>query len=66
MENPTQTLDEVTAEYIQRVQKKDGKIHGPDGTAAILGINANTLRYGMDKLKISYRKTYRIKNFVHF
>ncbi len=56
----SQTLDEVTSAYIRRVlEKTNGQIHGTNGAAAILGINANTLRYRMDKLRIPYRKTSR-------
>jgi DNA-binding NtrC family response regulator len=33
-----------------------GKIHGRDGAAQLLGINANTLRSRMKKLGIHYRK----------
>jgi transcriptional regulator with GAF, ATPase, and Fis domain len=52
-------LDEVIAGHIKRVLlKTDGKIHGPSGAAALLGVNASTLRNRMNKLGIVYgRKT---------
>ena len=44
----TDTLDEVIAGHIKQVLKKtDGKIHGPGGAAALLGINPSTLRNRM-------------------
>jgi transcriptional regulator with GAF, ATPase, and Fis domain len=49
------TLDEVNARYIQRVLTiTDGIVHGPGGAAALLGINAGTLRSRMKKLGIPY------------
>ncbi len=48
-------LDAVTARHIQRVLKMtDGKIHGPGGAAALLGVNASTLRNRMNKLGIAF------------
>ncbi|MBN1647452.1 MAG: sigma 54-interacting transcriptional regulator [Spirochaetales bacterium] len=50
-------LDRYTAEYISKVlQHAGGKIHGPDGAAALLGIKPTTLRYKMDRLGVSYKK----------
>ncbi len=47
----SRTLDEVTGDYTRAVlDSTEGRIHGPGGAAAILGLNANTLRYHMDKL----------------
>jgi DNA-binding protein Fis len=34
--------------------KTQGKVHGPDGAAAVLGINPSTLRNRMKKLGIDY------------
>nr|MDJ0940710.1 helix-turn-helix domain-containing protein [Woeseiaceae bacterium] len=50
-----ETLDELNARHIKMVlQKTKGKVHGPEGAAALLGINASTLRYRMNKLGIPY------------
>ncbi|MBT6615030.1 MAG: sigma-54-dependent Fis family transcriptional regulator, partial [Deltaproteobacteria bacterium] len=49
-----QTLDQVNIAYIKRIlDKTNGKIHGPDGAANLLGINGNTLRARIKKLGIS-------------
>ena len=54
----TDNLNEMISRHIQKVlDKTGGKIHGPDGAAERLGINANTLRNRMDKLGMKYRKT---------
>jgi transcriptional regulator with GAF, ATPase, and Fis domain len=46
-------LDEVMANHIrQALQVTRGKIHGPHGAAALLGINPSTLRHRMRKLGI--------------
>ncbi|MFH0730409.1 MAG: sigma 54-interacting transcriptional regulator [Pseudomonadota bacterium] len=52
-------LDEITSRHIKRVLRiSDGKIHGPTGAAALLGINSSTLRARMSKLNIPFgRKT---------
>ncbi|MFC1693006.1 sigma 54-interacting transcriptional regulator [Candidatus Latescibacterota bacterium] len=53
----TYNLDEMNSRHIRRVlSKTNGKIHGPDGAAVLLGINANTLRNRMNKLGIEYKK----------
>jgi hypothetical protein len=36
-----------------------GKIHGPGGTAELLGVNPTTLRTRMDQLGIRYRRRER-------
>ena len=55
-DNPD-NLDQMTSRHIQKVlSKTEGKIHGPDGAAKLLGLNANTLRNRMDKLGIMYKK----------
>ncbi|MEM8929656.1 MAG: sigma 54-interacting transcriptional regulator [Acidobacteriota bacterium] len=49
------TLDDVVRSHIERVLAlTDGKVHGPDGAAALLRLNPSTLRHRMDKLGIVY------------
>ncbi len=51
----TDNLDEVISRHIHRVlSKTKGKVNGPDGAAAFLGINPSTLRNRMKKLGIDY------------
>jgi transcriptional regulator with GAF, ATPase, and Fis domain len=53
-------LDQVMIACIgQALDISGGKIHGPGGAAELLGINPNTLRKRMDKLKIPYGKQKR-------
>lgn len=53
------SLDEMTRKHISSaLQKTNGKIHGEGGAAELLGINANTLRNRMNKLKINYKKKF--------
>ncbi len=53
----TGNLDEITSMHIRQIlTQTNGKIHGPDGAADLLGINASTLRNRMNKLGIEYRK----------
>ncbi len=48
-------LDEVVSRHIRRVlSKTHGKVSGPSGAAARLGINPSTLRNRMKKLGIAY------------
>jgi len=48
-------LDEVVSRHIRRVlSRTKGKVNGPDGAAALLGINPSTLRNRMKKLGIDY------------
>jgi transcriptional regulator with GAF, ATPase, and Fis domain len=55
-------LDEAMAVHISNVLKlTNGKIHGPGGAAELLGMNANTLRWRLDKLGISYRRRDKAK-----
>lgn len=50
-------LDEAMAAHIEEVlMHAKGKIHGPGGAAELLGMNANTLRWRLDKLGIGYRR----------
>ena len=49
------TLDDAVANLIRKTLKLTrGKIHGPGGAAEQLGINPNTLRSKMKKLKIPH------------
>ncbi len=51
----TDNQDEMTSQHIRRIlTKTDGKIHGLDGAAERLGINANTRRNRMNKLGVEY------------
>jgi transcriptional regulator with GAF, ATPase, and Fis domain len=53
-------IDEVISRHIRRVlSKTEGKVNGPDGAAAILGINPSTLRNRMKKLGIVYGRQSR-------
>ncbi len=48
-------LDDIVSLHIRRVlSKTKGKVNGPDGAAAFLGINPSTLRARMKKLGINY------------
>jgi len=48
-------LDALISRHIRRVLlKTNGKVNGPDGAAAALGINPSTLRNRMQKLGIAY------------
>jgi len=51
----TTNLDEIICSHISMVLKMTkGKVHGPNGAAALLGIKSSTLRARMDKLGIHY------------
>ncbi len=51
----TWNLEEMTALHISKaLTKTQGRIHGPDGAANLLGINASTLRNKMNKLGVTY------------
>ena len=57
--SPDQTgpllLDEVVRHHIDQVmQKTSGKVQGPDGAAALLGLHPSTLRNRMRKLGIPF------------
>lgn len=48
-------LDEMNSRHIRRVlSKTNGKVDGPDGAAALLGINASMLRNRMKKMGIEF------------
>jgi transcriptional regulator with GAF, ATPase, and Fis domain len=52
-------LDAVVAGHIRKVlQTANGKVHGPDGAARLLGINPSTLRKRMSKLGIDYGRRF--------
>jgi len=53
-------LDEIMSLHIHRALKiTDGRIHGPEGAAQLLGINPSTLRSRMKKLGIDYGSSRR-------
>ena len=48
------TLEESERMHIrQALAATEGRVHGPDGAAALLGINPSTLRSRMKKLGIT-------------
>ncbi len=50
-------LDEAMAAHIERaLASAGGKVHGSGGAAELLGVNENTLRNRMDRLRIPYRR----------
>ncbi len=56
-DNDLTSLDEVMSQHIRMVLNKTSvQIHGPEGAAEQLGINASTLRNRMIKLGIVYKK----------
>jgi formate hydrogenlyase transcriptional activator len=53
-EEPLVTLEEGERVLVRRaLEATNGKVHGPDGAAALLGLNGNTLRSRMQKLGIT-------------
>ncbi len=60
LDGPSDSLNDVVAGHIRRVlNKAGGKVSGPDGAAAHLGINPSTLRNRMKKLGIQYGKKHK-------
>ena len=57
-DNPgSKKLDNVIANHIQKILAlTEGRIHGKEGAATLLGVNASTLRNRMNKLGIRYKK----------
>lgn len=54
------TLEEVMRHHIHRALKNtNGRVHGPEGAAELLGINPSTLRSKMKKLGIAYGRRRR-------
>jgi transcriptional regulator with GAF, ATPase, and Fis domain len=55
LDEASDNLDALISRHIRRVlSKTNGKVNGPDGAAAHLGINPSTLRNRMQKLGIDY------------
>ena len=55
-EVPLPTLDQAMARHIEEsLTRTRGTIEGPDGAAALLGINPHTLRSRMRKLGVNWR-----------
>ena len=51
-------LDDMISRHIHNVLGiAKGKVHGPGGAAALLGVNPSTLRNKMNKLNIPYGRT---------
>ena len=65
-DHETDNLDDFVSSHIQKIlHKTNGKVNGPDGAAARLGINPSTLRNRMKKLSIHYgRKKIDHKPFI--
>ena len=50
-------LNQIVSNHINKILKHTrGRIHGKEGAAELLGVNASTLRNRMNKLGIKYRK----------
>jgi transcriptional regulator with GAF, ATPase, and Fis domain len=61
--NESLNLDAVVSNHIRKaLQSTDGRVHGPDGAARLLGINPSTLRKRMSKLGIDYGRRFRAKS----
>jgi transcriptional regulator with GAF, ATPase, and Fis domain len=59
-EEETESLDVVVSRHIQRVlARTGGKVNGPHGAAALLGVNPSTLRNRMKKLGIPFGRKAR-------
>jgi len=55
-------LDAVMSAHITKVLRStNGRVHGPDGAAHLLGVNPSTLRKRMSKLGIDYGRKFRVK-----
>jgi transcriptional regulator with GAF, ATPase, and Fis domain len=55
------SLDHVMARHINlALRKSNGKIHGPNGAAAMLKINSSTLRNRMKKFRIRFGRNHLI------
>jgi DNA-binding NtrC family response regulator len=54
----TLNLDEIITSHIEKVLiRTKGRIHGKNGAAVLLGVNASTLINRMKKLGIKYKKS---------
>ncbi len=59
-------LDDVIAGHIRRIlSKTGGRVSGPEGAAACLGINPSTLRNRMKKLGIRFGKSIVFISFIN-
>jgi transcriptional regulator with GAF, ATPase, and Fis domain len=66
-EEMTETLDAVVSRHIQRVlARTGGKVNGPNGAAALLGINPSTLRNRMKKLGIPFGRKQKMGSGLEF
>ncbi|MBN1615004.1 MAG: sigma 54-interacting transcriptional regulator [Deltaproteobacteria bacterium] len=55
------TLDEAVCRHIRQVlEMTGGKVHGKNGAAEVLGINPSTLRNRMNRLGISYGRSFSL------
>jgi transcriptional regulator of acetoin/glycerol metabolism len=62
-EEEMETLDTVVSRHIQRMLAwTRGKVNGPHGAAALLGVNPSTLRNRMRKLGIPFGRKLRPKD----
>jgi len=58
-------LNVLIGQHIQHVlELTGGKIHGPGGAGEVLGVNPDTLRYKMKKLRIPFRKGRKKSNTI--
>ena len=54
------TLQEMERRHVLRaLERTQGKIYGPDGAAALLGLKPTTLQSRMRKLGVERRVSYR-------
>ena len=62
-EEETINLDAVISSHIRKVlQTTNGRVHGPDGAARLLGVNPSTQRKRMSKLRIDYGRRFRMNS----
>lgn len=53
------SFDGILKNHIEEVlEVTNGKINGPDGAAAVLGVHPNTVRHRVKKLGIRYGRTF--------
>ena len=56
---PRKLVEVITIHIKEVLDQTGGKVHGPAGAAALLGVNPSTLRKKMDKLGILYGSRYK-------